>query len=305
MGVVNSTPIRVWGVMLAALLTPSLMASEVATDTGAKESCWPGEPGTDPDLCAPNDPTYPGRWEFRSDIPEAIDRRNMHPRELELGSIGFSLDRAWQWTTGRDDVLIAVLDSGIRWGYRDLTEKIYLNAGELPVPEGSPVYDKNSDGIFTVADYADDSRVLDRNENGILDPGDLIRAFSDCRDDDGNGYPDDIAGYDFFSGSHCDFGGADNDPADDTDFGHGTGIASTAAAQTDNGLNDAGVCPNCRVLPVRVGDSFVVDANQFASGVVFAVRAGASVIASARTTGWRAGPRSPSTFARSARLRIA
>jgi hypothetical protein len=265
----------------ALLLTTSLIASEVPTDTGAKESCWPGKPGTDPDLCPPNDPKYPRRWEFRSDIPAAIDRKNMHPRELELGSVGMSLDRAWQQTTGRDDVLIAVLDSGIRWAYPDLIEKIYLNSGELPVPEGSQVHDKNLDGIFTVADYVDDSRVSDGNENGVLDAGDVIRAFSDCRDDDGNGYADDIAGYDFFSGSHCGVGQADNDPADDTDFGHGTGIASIAAAQTNNGFKDAGVCPDCRVLPVRVGDSFVVDANQFASGVIFAVDAGATVIASA------------------------
>jgi len=257
------------------------MASEVPTNTGAEESCWPGEPGTDPNLCPPNDPTYPRRWEFRSDIPQAIDRKNMHPRELELGSIGISLDRAWQRTTGRDDVLIAVLDSGIRWGYPDLIEKIYLNSGELPVPEESLVHDKNSDGIFTVADYAGDSRVVDGNANGVLDAGDVIRAFSDCRDDDGNGYPDDIAGYEFFSRSHCDFAGGDNDPADDTDFGHGTGIASVAAAQTNNGVKDAGVCPRCRILPVRVGDTFVVDANQFARGVVFAVDAGALVIASA------------------------
>ena len=49
----------------------------------------------------------------------------------------------------------------------------------------------------------------------------------------------------------------------------------------DNGIRDAGVCPRCRVLPVRIGDSFVVDANQFARGVVYAVKAGASVIAAA------------------------
>jgi hypothetical protein len=64
-------------------------------------------------------------------------------------------------------------------------------------------------------------------------------------------------------------------------FGHGTGIAATAAAETNNGADEAGVCPRCRVLPVRVGDSFVVDANRFARGVVFAVTAGASVIGSA------------------------
>nr|NIL99986.1 S8 family serine peptidase [Acidobacteriota bacterium]NIM63428.1 S8 family serine peptidase [Acidobacteriota bacterium]NIO58359.1 S8 family serine peptidase [Acidobacteriota bacterium]NIQ84030.1 S8 family serine peptidase [Acidobacteriota bacterium]NIT10128.1 S8 family serine peptidase [Acidobacteriota bacterium] len=268
--------------LVAALLltgTPFVRPAAASGDGG--ESCWPGEPGSDPRLCPPDDPTYPRRWEFRSDIPASVDRENMHPSELELGSIGFSLDRAWQRTTGRDDVVIAVLDSGIRWHYRDLVEKIYLNAGELPLPESASTHDRNGDGIFTVEDYEGDSRVGDRNGNGTLDAQDLIRAFSDCRDDDANGYPDDIAGYDFFAGSHCGLEGADNDAADDTDFGHGTEIASTAAAETNNGVEDAGVCPACRVLPVRVGDSFVVDANQFARGVVFAVDAGATVIASA------------------------
>jgi hypothetical protein len=206
----------------------------------------------------------------------------MHPRERELGSIGISLDSAWQYTTGRDDVVIAVLDSGIRWDHTDLTKKIYLNRGELPLPESSSVYDKNGDGIFNVEDYAGDARVSDTNRNGMLDAEDLIASFSDCVDQDGNGYPDDIAGYDLFSrGGHCGFEAGDNDPRDDTNFGHGTGIASTAAAETNNGIDGAGVCPRCRILPVRVGDSFVVDANQFARGVVFAVRSGATLIASA------------------------
>ena len=115
----------------------------------------------------------------------------------------------------------------------------------------------------------------------MLDPGDLILAFSDCKDDDGNGYVDDICGYDFFEGTHCGATGGDNDPGDDVRFRHGTGIASNAAAEANNAIDEAGVCPRCRVLPVRVGDSFVVDANRFARGVAFAVNAGASVIASA------------------------
>ncbi len=244
-------------------------------------SCWPGPPETDPRLCPPNDPDYARHWEFSSTIPEGVDRTRMHPSELALGSAGISLDAAWQHTTGRDDVVIAVLDSGILWDDRDLVRKIRLNAGELPRPEGSALHDANGDGLFDVEDYARDPRVGDRNGNGLLDPGDLILAFSDCRDDDGNGYPDDIAGYDFFSGSHCGFDAGDNDPADETRFGHGTGIASTAAAETGNGIEDVGACPRCRVLPVRVGDTFVVDANRFARGVVFAVRSGATVVASA------------------------
>ena len=124
----------------------------------------------------------------------------MHPAERELGAIGFSLDLAWQLSTGRRDVIIAVLDSGIRWNYEDLRLKFHINAGELPPPEGSTVHDANGDGRFDVDDYAGDSRVGDGNGNGLLDPEDLILAFSDCKDDDGNGYPDDISGYDFFGG---------------------------------------------------------------------------------------------------------
>lgn len=200
----------------------------------------------------------------------------MHPKEVELGAIGMSLDTAWQHTVGRDDVVIAVLDSGIRWNNRDLVNKLYLNPGELPRPLHAERHDKNGDGIFNIQDYEGDPRATDRNSNGMLDPQDLILAFSDGKDDDANGYADDISGYDFFSNA-----AGDNDPADETEFGHGTGIAATAAAETNNGLQEAGVCPRCRVLPVRVGDSFVVDANRFARGTVFAVAAGAAVIASA------------------------
>lgn len=257
----------------------------IGSDADAAEpvaSCWPSKPGTDPALCPPNDPSYAGKWEFRSTIPPTVRRERMHPAEAALGSIGFSLDAAWQHTIGRDDVVIAVLDSGIRWDYADLVNKIYLNAGELPKPAGAPSHDANGDGVFDVRDFAGDERVRDANANGRIDAEDLIAAFSNCVDEDGNGYPDDISGYDFFAGEGpCGQGAGDNNPRDDTDFGHGTGIAATAVGEANNGIGDAGVCPRCRLLPVRVGDSFVVDANRFARGVVFAVRAGASVIGAA------------------------
>ncbi|MCP3981492.1 MAG: S8 family serine peptidase [bacterium] len=273
----DPTPLKILPLAIACAVALLLSGS-----TGAEEkSCWPGEPGSDPALCPPDDPRFKRRWDFLSRIPDEVDATKMHPRERELGSIGASVDTAWQLTVGSDEVVIAVLDSGIRWGARDLTNKLYLNAGELPLPQTGVVHDANGDGVFDVRDYAGDERVGDKNGNGRLDPQDLILAFSDCTDDDGNGYADDISGYDLFAGSHCGLERGDNDPEDATDFGHGTGIASTAAAETNNGIGDAGVCPRCRILPVRVGDSFVVDANQFARGVVFAVDGGASVIASA------------------------
>lgn len=275
--------------LLAFLTTPALTNDDppdhkaAGQDRKARKhrSCWPSPPGKNPRRCPPNDPKYADRWDTASNIPAGVDRKKMHPKEVELGAIGFSLDRAWQHTIGRDDVTIAVLDSGILWENEELVRKLYLNRGELPLPEMSSIYDKNGDGVFNIDDYAGDSRVADGNNNGILDPGDLILAFSDCKDDDGNGYPDDICGYDFFGAKRCGFEGGDNDPTDETRFGHGTGIATGAAAETNNGIGDAGVCPRCRVLPVRVGDSFVVDGNQFSRGVQFAVRSGATVIASA------------------------
>jgi hypothetical protein len=205
-----------------------------------------------------------------------------------------SVDLAWQVTTGRPDVVLAVLDSGIRWddagAMADLARKVRLNRGELPLPTDATgrtkpalpgpflnpdPYDLNDDGVFDVADYAADARVADANGNGVLDPQDLIRAFSDHTDADANGYVDDIAGWNFLDD--------DNDPFDEVAYGHGTGEARDSTAEADNG-GALGTCPNCMVLPVRVGDSFIADANLFAEGVVFAVDSGAHVVQEALGT---------------------
>ncbi len=72
-------------------------------------------------------------------------------------------------------------------------------------------------------------------------------------DDDGNGYVDDIHGW--------DFGGGDNDPnphaAIDSTSGldvgfHGTFVAAIAAAATDNSEGIAGAGWNCRIVPLKV-----------------------------------------------------
>jgi MYXO-CTERM domain-containing protein len=236
----------------------------------------------------PNDPGYAGQWNLWSFMP-LENKSKVSAYELSIGS-GMHADRAWQRTTGDRRVIIAVLDSGIRWQERDLVNKFYLNRGELPVPEaacgvaaGADAYDVNGDGVFNVQDYTTatgtqppdagticDTRLTDVNANGILDPQDLILTFSDDTDGDANGWIDDISGWDMFDD--------DNDPSDDTDFGHGTGEARDSASETNNGRGDAGVCPECSLLMVRAGDSFVVDANDFAMGAIFAVDSGASVI---------------------------
>ncbi len=238
---------------------------------------WPNGPDEDPRLDPPNDPGYDGQWNLWSYVPDEWVQKNPDFRKAEISmGTGIHADRAWQRTIGDRRVIIAVLDSGIRWNHSDLINKHYLNKGELEhfKPGGGDVFDFNGDGIFNIQDYLDADPSLattsDLNGNGVFDPGDLIALASDGVDDDNNGYIDDISGWDFLWN--------DNDPYDDTDFGHGTGEARDSAAEGNNGKGGIGVCPECTVLMVRVGDSFVVDVNDFAEGVVFAVDSGASVV---------------------------
>jgi len=186
---------------------------------------------------------------------------------------GVSADLAWKRTLGAASVIIAVTDTGIVWSNEDVRSKIWLNRGELPIPHGCQSYDCNGDGAFNVDDYKDEPRVSDGNGNGMLDGQDLIRAFSDGLDDDGNGYIDDIAGWDFLDD--------DNDPEDAIStasaFEHGTNRARNAAAQTHNAQGEAGICPACPIMVTRAWDGFVMPGDQFAQGVVYSADNGARV----------------------------
>lgn len=290
---------RWWGVLLSSFLATGVYAEfpyppnpRPCRDSAEGNGCIQAQdyasylflPESDPPTI-PNDFTGGTAWKLGSSKTGNADI-DTSPQEL-FGVTGASVDLAWQITTGRPDVVIAVLDSGIRWHRRlpDLVAKFYLNRGELPVPEGSQNtydrWDRNGDGVFNVHDYeasegfAADSRVRDANGNGMLDPEDLIFLFSDGVDDDGNGFPDDISGWDFFED--------DNDPLDEVDYGHGTGEAHDSGAEANNG-GSVGTCPNCMLLMVRVGDSFIAEVNAFARGVLFAVDSGAMVIQEALGT---------------------
>ena len=64
-------------------------------------------------------------------------------------------------------------------------------------------------------------------------------------DDDNDGYVDDWQGWDFKEGT--------NDVHDG--FGHGTHIAGTIAALTNNNAGVAGICPTCKIMPLRIADN--------------------------------------------------
>ncbi len=220
-------------------------------------------------------------------LPPEFDRSNYKDTSLrdprpalhgspqnQCGQKGSAVDLAWGLSRGTPAVVIAVLDSGIRWrdpaAMADLATKVHINLGEAPPPcmGTQPDGDCNHDGVFDITDFG---AITDRNGNGVADPEDLILdpARNDGVDDDHDGHVDDIAGWDFLYG--------DNDPFDTVAYGHGTGEAldSTAA---ENGTGNVGTCPGCQVLPVRVGDSFIADGGRFAAGVLFALDNGADVI---------------------------
>jgi hypothetical protein len=232
---------------------------------------------------------------------------NSNPAELNgvrgghIADADPAVDTAWQVTAGRPDVVIAVLDSGIKWNdtgaMRNVRFTTHLNTGELPAPRadlgatpnepgvdcsgfGGSGDDLNGDGVFNLLDYACDSRVAPdepRNVNpGLFEPQDLLIAFSDGSDADANGYVDDIVGWDFLDD--------DNDPFDDVQYGHGTGEAQDSVAEAENGQGGVGTCPNCMAMHMRVGDSFIADVNRFATAVTYAVDNGALVIQEALGT---------------------
>jgi len=224
------------------------------------------------------------------------------------GSAGMFVDKAWRnFTTGDPETTIAYIEGGINWHDtpEELADKVFINKGELPTPNHgrtTPLvagvdcssyqsqYDANGDGTFSVRDYACDSRVslMSAPETGVLNPEDLIAAFGRCDinsgqiascpaggrfDNDGNGYPNDVSGWDFYHNQ--------NDPATvDSTYDHANGQMEQAAARTNNGIQGAGICPRCRILPIKAGAEALDRSTDLAQAWMYAADMNADVLVS-------------------------
>lgn len=128
------------------------------------------------------------------------------PNDPQWGNAGLyglpkiSAPAAWDLTTGSSNVVVAVIDTGIRYTHEDLAANIWTNPGEI-------------------------------QGNGI--------------DDDGNGFADDVYGYDFYF----------NDPDPIDEHGHGTHVAGTIGAVGNNMLGVVGVNWNVRMMAIKIYDA--------------------------------------------------
>ncbi len=140
---------------------------------------------------------------------------------------------AWERTTGSEDIVVAVIDSGMQIDHEDLKNNIWINNNEIP-------------------------------ENGI--------------DDDGNGFIDDVSGWDF----HND----NNDPSPEfldawTEGGlsHGTVVSGIISAQGNNDKGIAGISWNSKIMPLKVlNDSGAGSMRDVIRAVDYATQNGAHII---------------------------
>ena len=154
----------------------------------------------------PNDPSFVDLWGLDTASDADIDA-----------------PEAWDFTTGSEGIVVAVVDTGIAYTHPDLAANIWTSPREVG--------------------------------NG--------------RDDDGNGFVDDVRGWDFVA--------EDNAPLDE--HGHGTHVAGIIGARGDNATGVVGVSWNVKLMPLRAANSSgsLSDAD-IAAAFRYAGRMGARVV---------------------------
>lgn len=188
---------------------------------------------------------------FRND---SLYGRQWGLRKLEV-------EAAWERTQGDSSVLVGVVDTGIDFLHPDLLPSLWIN----------PAEDRNGNHRF-------DPWPASETLQGVA--GDL-----DGVDQDGNGVPDDVIGFDFVDQTALnvgDWSGRDPIPFDPLpgEFNaHGTNVAGIIAAAADNQIGVAGVAPGVRLLALRAFDSRGNgEDDDISAAIIYAADRGANVI---------------------------
>ncbi len=167
-------------------------------------------------------------------------------------------------------------DGGDLWGMYNIGQTVCeagTSGAHINAPEAWDIETDASDIIVAVIDSGVDYEHEDLEDNRWVNEEELDGTPD--FDDDGNGYKDDIYGYDFCTWDNHE---RDSDPMDE--FGHGTHIAGTIGARGNNDYGVTGVCWKVKIMALRFTEhnhpfGYVSDAI---ACIYYAVDMGAKVI---------------------------
>ncbi|MFH1401198.1 MAG: S8 family serine peptidase [Nanoarchaeota archaeon] len=239
----------------------TLMQTPDNTDIKKLSARLNGRPGVhaEPDYLATihTDPLFPDQWALQNVGQDG-------------GTPGDDIDtqKAWTLNSGRG-IVVAVIDTGIDYTHPEFAGQLWVNPGE----------DLNGNGIADMypASQGGDLDGIDKDHNCATIP--LLNNSKYCVDD--------LIGYDFVSNTigcvDTDCSVPDGDVLDG--MGHGT-MASGIIGARHNGEGIQGVCPNCKIMPIRAcfktsnqyTDSAVCGTFSLAQSIYYATDMGADVI---------------------------
>ncbi len=143
------------------------------------------------------------------------------------------------------------------WGLNNTGQTGGTSDADIDAPEAWDIQTGNSNVVVGLMDSGLDYTHPDLNDNLWTNPGEIP---GNGIDDDGNGYVDDVHGYDF----------AFDDPNPEDNVGHGTHVGGTIGAEGDNGIGVAGVNWNAQIMTLKIGDTYGIYTFDAIEGLEYA-----------------------------------